>query len=402
MTNYKQDFPILNQTIHGKPLIYLDSGASSQKPRCVIDAISHYYENDHANIHRGVYELSQRATQLYEAARHKIKTFINAPLAHEIILVRGTTEAVNLVAQSYGRSHFKAGDEILVSTMEHHSNIIPWQMVAEQSGAKVIAIPVTDNGEIDLQAYKKLFSARTKMVAVTHASNVLGTINPIKEMAAIAHQHSVPIMVDGAQALPHLAIDIQELGCDFYAFSSHKAYGPTGVGVLYGKSELLETMPPYQGGGDMIERVTFAKTTYAKLPAKFEAGTPNIAGVIGFGAAIDYLNKIGFDAIASQEKDLLAYATEKLAAIPELTIIGNAADKVGVISFVLGDIHAHDIGTVLDSEGIAVRAGHHCGMPLMDRYNIPACVRASFGIYNTREDVDALVAGLLSVKRLFK
>jgi len=402
MMNYKKDFPILNQTIHGKPLIYLDSGASSQKPQCVIDAISQYYQHDHANIHRGVYELSQRATHLYEAARHKIKEFINAAHAHEIILVRGTTEAINLVAQSYGRTHFKVGDEILVSTMEHHSNIVPWQMIAEQCGAKVVAIPITDNGEIDLQVYKKLFSIRTKMVAVTHASNVLGTINPIKEMTAIAHEHNVPILVDGAQALPHLPVDIQDLNCDFYAFSSHKAYGPTGVGVLYGKTELLEKMPPYQGGGDMIERVSFAKTTYAKLPAKFEAGTPNIADVIGFGVAIDYLEKIGIETIVGKEQDLLAYATEKLSAIPELRIIGNAAHKVAVISFVLGDIHPHDIGTVLDHEGIAVRAGHHCAMPLMERYNIPACVRASFGIYNTHEDVDALVAGLESVKRLFK
>jgi cysteine desulfurase/selenocysteine lyase len=401
MKNVKQDFPILKQSVHGKPLVYLDSSASSQKPQCVIDAVTKYYTNDHANIHRGVYELSERATRAYENVRTQIKNFINAKAAHEIIFVRGTTEAINLVAQSYGRSHFKAGDEIIVSTMEHHSNIVPWQMLSEQCGTTLKVIPISDAGEIDLEAYQKLFSAKTKMVAVIHASNVLGTINPVKKMIEIAHAHQVPVLVDGAQAFPHMAVDVQDLDCDFYAFSSHKAYGPTGVGVLYGKTEMLEKMPPYQGGGDMIESVTFEKSTYNKLPFKFEAGTPNISGVIGLGAALSYLNEIGMQNIAKHENDLLIDATEKLSSIAGLKVIGTAAQKVGVISFVLEDIHPHDIGTILDHEGIAVRAGHHCAMPLMARFNVPATVRASFGIYNTKEDIDALMVGLHAVKRLF-
>ncbi|HSW93698.1 MAG TPA: cysteine desulfurase [Gammaproteobacteria bacterium] len=398
---YKNDFPILHQKIHGKPLVFLDSAASSQKPQCVIDSLVHYYEHDHANIHRGVYELSERATKAYENARVKIQHFIHAEHAHEIIFVRSATEAINLVAQSYGRTQFQKNDEIILSEMEHHSNIVPWQLLAEQCGIVLRVIPVLDNGELDLDAYQTLFSPKTKMVAVTHASNVLGTINPIREMTKIAHQHHVPILVDGAQAIPHISVNVRDLDCDFYVFSSHKAYGPTGVGVLYGKTDLLEQMPPYQGGGSMIERVTFEKTTYAKLPYKFEAGTPNIADTIAFAAAIDYLEKIGMTDIFEHEKNLVTYATEKLSAIPGLKIIGTSKNKVGVISFILDDIHPHDIGTVLDHEGIAVRAGHHCAQPLMDRYNIPACVRASFGLYNSKEDVDALVSGLHDVKRLF-
>jgi cysteine desulfurase/selenocysteine lyase len=399
---YKLDFPILQQTIHGKPFIFLDSAASSQKPQCVIDSLIHYYETDHANIHRGVYELSERATKAYEDARITIQKFINAPSLHEIIFLRGATEAINLVAQSYGRSQFQKNDEIILSEMEHHSNIVPWQLLAEQCGLFLRVIPVLENGELDLKAYEKLFSSRTKMVAVTHASNVLGTINPIKEMTQLAHKHGVPVLVDGAQAFPHMPVDVRDLDCDFYTFSSHKAYGPTGVGVLYGKTALLEKMPPYQGGGSMIERVDFTKTTYAKLPYKFEAGTPNIADTIAFAVAIHNLEKIGMQAIFEHESALLNYATEKLMTIPGLKIIGQAQNKVGVISFVLDDIHPHDIGTVLDFAGIAVRAGHHCAQPLMDRFHIPACVRASFGIYNSKEDVDALIEGLLDVKRLFK
>lgn len=401
MWNYKQDFPILAQQIHGKKLVFLDSAASSQKPTCVIDAITSYYQNDHANVHRGVYELSARATKKFEAARETIRRFINAKHTHEIIFTRGTTEAINLVASSFGSAFIKADDEIIISTMEHHSNIVSWQLLCERTGAQLKVIPIFDNGELDMEAYKQLFSPRTKIVAITHASNLLGTINPIKEMIRIAHEHTVPVLVDGAQAVPHMPVDVQDLDCDFYAFSSHKAYGPTGVGVLYGKEKWLNAMPPYHGGGDMIERVSFAKTTYNKLPYKFEAGTPNIADVIGFAAAIDYLDKIGMQAIFEHEQKLLHYAVEKLSGIAELKLIGTAKHKVGVISFVLDHIHPHDIGTVLDHEGVAVRAGHHCAMPLIDYYQIPACVRASFGVYNDKSDVDSLVEGLHSVKRLF-
>ncbi len=402
MKNYRQDFPIFKQLIHGKPLVYLDSAASSQKPQCVIDAIVNYYQQDHANIHRGVYELSERATRKYEQARQRVQQFIHAAHAHEIIFVRGATEAINLVAQTYGRAQCKPGDEIILSAMEHHSNLVPWQMLSEQCGVVLKIIPISDAGEIDLAAYKKLFSARTKLVAVAHASNVLGTINPIKEMVNIAHEHNVPVLVDGAQALPHLPVDVQDLDCDFYVVSAHKAYGPTGIGALYGKEKLLENMPPYQGGGSMIETVSLTKATYAKSPYKFEAGTPNIAGAMGFAAALEYLQNIGMQNIAVHEQALLKVATEKLTAIPGLRMIGTAKNKVGVISFVLDGVHPHDIGTILDHEGIAVRAGHHCAMPLMERFAIPACTRASFGIYNSQQDVDALVAGLHEVKRLFK
>lgn len=402
MMNCKADFPILAQTVHGKPLVFLDSAASSQKPQCVIDALVQYYQHDHANVHRGVYELSVRATAQFEKTRQRVKDFIHANDVKEIIFTRGTTEAINLVAQSYGGAYFKPGDEIIISAMEHHSNIVPWQLIAEKTGAMIKVIPITDEGELDLTAFKKLVSPKTKFVAITHASNVLGTINPVKEIIQIAHAQQIPVLLDGAQAAPHMAIDVQDLDCDFYAFSSHKMYGPTGVGILYGKKKLLDSMSPWQGGGEMITSVSFEKSTYHHTPYKFEAGTPDIANVIALSAAIDYLEKMGIDQIAAHEKNLLNYATEKLAAIPGLRLIGTAKQKVGVIAFVLDDIHPHDIGTILDHEGIAVRAGHHCAMPLMTRFNIPACVRASFGIYNSREDIDALVAGLHVVKRLFK
>lgn len=401
MKNKRDDFPILKQQVHGKELVYLDSGATTQKPQAVIDAINHYYAFDNANVHRGVYTLSARATAAYEAAREKIAQFIHARHTHEIIFLRGTTEAINLVVQSYGRPHLQPGDEILISTMEHHSNIVPWQMLCEQTGAVLKVIPISDAGEIDLIAYEKLLNSRTKIVGIIHVSNVLGTINPIQKMIASAHAHNIPVLVDGAQAAPHLAVDVQALDCDFYTFSSHKMYGPTGIGILYGKTELLEAMPPYHGGGDMITRVTFEKTEYNKLPYKFEAGTPHIAGVIGLAAAIDYLQTIGMANIAEHETQLLTYATQALTAIPGLKIIGNAAEKAGIISFTLEDIHPHDIGTILDSEGIAIRAGHHCAMPLMQRFNLPATARVSFGLYNTQQDIDLLVAGIKKAQGLF-
>lgn len=400
--NVKNDFPILAQKIQGKPLVYLDSAASSQKPTCVLDALHHYYQYAHANVHRGVHTLSERATEAYEIARQTMQKLINAQHVEEIIFVRGATEAINLVAQSYGRPQFKAGDEILLSVMEHHSNLVPWYQLTEQCGAILKIIPISDSGEIDLAAYQQLFSPRTKMVALTHASNVLGTINPIKKMVQIAHAHQVPVLVDGAQAIPHLPVDVQELDCDFYAFSSHKAYGPTGVGVLYGKLAHLEKMPPYHGGGSMIEQVSFTKITYAKSPAKFEAGTPNIADAIGFAAAVNYLTKIGMPTIMAHEHRLLTYATEQLQKIAGLKIIGTAPNKVGVISFVLDDLHPHDLATILNHAGIAVRAGHHCAMPLMERFKIPACTRVSLGIYNTQADIDALLVGITTAKRLFK
>lgn len=401
MSNFKIDFPIFSQLIHGKPLVFLDSAASSQKPAAVIHAISKYYQTDHANVHRGVYELSMRATKQFEATRDKIKKFINAAHAREIIFTRGTTDAINLVANSFSRAFIKENDEIMITEMEHHSNIVPWQMVCEEKGAILKVIPVLDNGELDLRVYEQLFSSRTKILAITHVSNVVGTINPLKEIIQIAHAHQVPVLVDGAQAFPHMPVDMQALDCDFYTFSSHKAYGPTGVGVLYGKEKWLNALPPYQGGGDMIERVTFEKTTYNQLPYKFEAGTPNIADVIGFSAALDYLEKIGMHTIFEHEQDLLAYATQRLSAIPGLKILGTSRNKVGVVAFLLDHIHAHDFATVLDHEGIAVRAGHHCAMPLMDRFQVPACVRASFGIYNTEKDIDKLLEGIHSTMRLF-
>lgn len=397
----REDFPILHQKMNGKKLIYLDNSNSSQKPSCVIDAISHYYCHDNANIHRSVYALSERATQLYEKTRETIREFINAKSIQEIIFTRGTTEGINLIAQSYGRSQLHEGDEIILSAMEHHSNIVPWLQLSQQKGIVIRVAPITDEGEIDLAAYKALFNSRTKLVAMTHASNVLGTINPLKEITHIAHEHSVAVVVDGAQAFPHMPVDVQSLDCDFYVFSSHKAYGPTGVGVLYGKKELLEKIPPYQGGGSMIETVSFSEFTCNELPYKFEAGTPNIADVIGFNAALKYLQSLGMDQIAHHENDLLQYTNHTLSQIEGLRIIGTVKNKLGVVSFVMSDIHPHDIATVLDHEGIAVRAGHHCAMPLMERFKVPAMVRVSFGIYNMREEVDKLINALEAAKRLF-
>lgn len=397
----RDDFPLLQETNRGKPVIYLDSAASAQKPKQVVQAMSDFYLQDYANIHRGIYELSERATRLYEDTRETVRQYIHAEHKEEIVFVRGTTEGINLVAQSLGRSRWQAGDEIILSTMEHHSNIVPWYLLKEQIGIVLKVVPVTDAGAIDVEAYKKLFSSRTKMVAVTQASNVLGTINPIKEMTAFAHAHNVPVLIDGAQAVPHMPVDVRDLDCDFYVFSGHKIYGPTGIGVLYGKKALLDAMPPYQGGGDMIETVAFTKVTFAKSPQKFEAGTPDITGVIGLGAAINYLQHIGMENIYAHEQALLHYAEPRLLAIPGLRIIGTAKPKVGVISFVMENIHPHDIGTVLDHEGVAVRAGHHCAMPLMERFNVPATVRASFGIYTNESDVDVLVEAIQLAKRLF-
>jgi cysteine desulfurase / selenocysteine lyase len=396
------DFPLLDKPVNGRPLVYLDNAATSQKPTPVIEALSRYYSTENANIHRGVYELSQRATLAYEQARAKVQRFLNAADPHEIVFVRGTTEAINLVAQSYGRATFGPGDEIVVSAMEHHSNLVPWQLVGEATGARLRVIPMSDAGELLLDEYERLFTRATKMVALVHVSNSLGTINPVKAMIRAAHAHGVPVLVDGAQAAPHLPIDVRDLDCDFYAISGHKMFGPTGIGALYGKAELLEAMPPYQGGGEMIRSVTFEKTTFAPLPAKFEAGTPHIAGAVGLGAAIDYLhNRLDWDWVHRHEADLLTYATEQLTAVPGLRIIGTASDKASVVSFVLDGIHVHDIGTILDQEGIAIRTGHHCTQPVMDRLGIPATARASFALYNTRNEVDALIAGLAKVREVF-
>jgi cysteine desulfurase / selenocysteine lyase len=397
----RKDFPILQQKMNGRPLVYLDNSVSSQKPACVIDLMTNFCQNDYASTHRGVYELSARSTRAFEQTREHMREFINARAVEEIIFTSGTTESINLVAQSFGRSQFKEKDEIIVSIMEHHSNIVPWQMLCNQVGTVLRVIPVTDKGELNLEAYRALFTERTKMVAITHASNVLGTINPLEEIIQTAHQHQVPVLVDGAQAFPHLAVDMQILDCDFYAFSAHKAYGPTGIGVLYGKQSLLEKMPPYQGGGNMIESVTLDNFTSNKLPYKFEAGTSNILGVIAWDAALHYLKMMGMDNIVRHEQLLLHYAQEKLSEISGLRMIGTAKNKVGVISFVLSGIHPHDIGTVLDYEGIAVRAGHHCAMPLIERLGVPATVRVSFGVYNTLDEIDALIAALKTVKRMF-
>jgi cysteine desulfurase/selenocysteine lyase len=398
----RADFPILKQKIHGKPLVYLDNGATSQKPQVVIDTLNHYYAAENSNIHRGVHFLSEQATAAYEAARRKIKLFVNARSEQEIIFVRGTTEAINLVAQSYGRTFLKPGDEIIVSAMEHHSNIVPWQILCEQIGARLRVIPINHDGELVLDEYGRLLNEKTKLVSVTHVSNALGTIVPVKEMVRLAHERQVPVLVDGAQAAPHLKVDVQDLGCDFYAFSGHKLFGPTGVGILYGRSELLEAMPPYQGGGDMISLVTFEKTHYNVLPYKFEAGTPHIAGGIGLGAAIDYLKGLDWQQVAAHEHGLLTYATAALSDIDGLRIIGTANAKVGVVSFVFDHVHAHDVGTILDQEGVAVRAGHHCAMPVMQRFGVPATTRASFALYNTRQEIDILVRGIQRALKVFQ
>ncbi len=397
----RNDFPILKQQVHGKPLVYLDNAATSQKPQVVIDTVTQYYLAQNSNVHRGVHFLSEQATQAFEGARAKVARFLNASNAREVIFVRGATEGINLVAQSYGRTFIKAGDEILISAMEHHSNIVPWQMLCEQIGARLRVIPFNYDGELFLDEYERLLNEWTKLVAVVHVSNALGTINPIKQIIEMAHRRGIPVLVDGAQAVPHMRVDVQELECDFYAFSGHKLFGPTGIGVLYGKADLLEAMPPYQGGGDMISAVTFEKTHYNTLPYKFEAGTPDIAGVIGLGVAIDYLSEIGLDAITAYEHELLAYATDALSTIKGVRIIGTAREKAGVLSFVLDGIHAHDIGTILDHEGIAIRAGHHCAMPVMQRFGVPATARASLAFYNTKEEVDALIRAIHKVIEVF-
>jgi len=397
----RADFPILAELIRNKPLVYFDNAASCQKPNAVIDAISHLYRHDYANIHRGVHTLSVRSTDKFEAAREKVRAFINAAQAKEIIFVRGATEAVNLVAQTYGKANIKSGDEIVITAMEHHSNIVPWQMLCEQTGAVLKVAPMNAAGELIYPEFEALLTAKTRLVAVVHMSNALGTINPVKKMIDAAHAQGIPVLLDGAQAIPHMKVDVQALDCDFYVFSGHKLYGPSGIGVLYGKQALLEAMPPYQGGGDMIKTVTFEKSTYSGLPYKFEAGTPAIADVVGLGAAIDYLNGIGMDAIAAYEAELLAYATEQAKQIKGLRIIGEAAEKGGILSFVLDHIHPHDIGTMLDSLGIAIRAGHHCAMPVMDFYKVPATARASFAMYNTREEIDVLMAGIRGLIEAF-
>jgi cysteine desulfurase / selenocysteine lyase len=397
----RSDFPILAERINGKPLVYLDNGATSQKPQVVLDAIANYYDHLNANIHRGVHTLSVRATEAHDAARHTVKQFINAADTREIIFVRGATEAINLVAQTYGRVHVGAGDEVLITAMEHHSNIVPWQILCEEKGAHLKVAPIDDRGELLLDKFANLIGPRTKIVAVTHVSNALGTVTPLREMIELAHRHGVPVLVDGAQAVPHFSVDVQALDCDFYAFSGHKVYGPTGIGVLYGKRALLNAMPPYQGGGDMIRSVTFAKTTYNDLPFKFEAGTPDIAGAIALGAALNYIGNLGMDKIAAYESQLLAYATETVGAIPGIRLIGTARERAGVLSFLLDNVHPHDLGTILDREGIAIRTGHHCAQPVMERFGIPATARASLAVYNTKQEVDALDAGIRVAREVF-
>jgi cysteine desulfurase/selenocysteine lyase len=397
----RQDFPVLRQMVNGHPLVYLDNAATSQKPQCVIDALVNYYTTQNSNVHRGVHTLSQHATDDYEAARGKVRRFINAAEDHELIYVRGATEAINLVAQTYGRQNIGAGDEIIISGMEHHSNIVPWQILAQENGAVLKVVPFNDDGELLLDEYEKLLGPRTKLVSMVHQSNALGTINPMQTVIELAHSRGVPVLVDGAQSIPHIPIDVQKLGCDFFVFSGHKLYGPTGIGVLYGREELLEQMPPYQAGGEMIRSVTFEKTLYNVLPHKFEAGTPNIAGSIGLGAAIDYVDSLGMEQIAAYEKELLDYGTDRLSRIGGLKLIGTAREKGGILSFTLGDIHPHDIGTILDSRGIAIRTGHHCAQPVMERFMIPATARASLAFYNTKEEIDTLVKGLDRVLEVF-
>jgi cysteine desulfurase/selenocysteine lyase len=397
----RRDFPILETTVHGKPLVYLDSAASAQKPRAVIEAEKSLYESYYSNIHRGVHHLSVLATDAYEKARAKAQRFLNARESREVIFVRSTTEAINLVAQAWGRKNVGKGDEVLISALEHHSNIVPWQMLCEEKEASLKVAPIDDTGTIDLEAYETLLSPRTRIVSLAHVSNALGTINPIKKMTALAHAQGAVVMIDGAQGAPHVPLDVVDLDTDFYAFSGHKVYGPSGIGVLHGKAAFLEAMPPWQGGGDMIASVTFEKTTYNVLPHKFEAGTPNIAGTVGLGAALDYMTSLGVAAIGAHEHELLVYGTELLTRIPELRLVGTAKEKAGVLSFVLEGIHPHDIGTVLDYEGIAVRTGHHCAQPVMDRYGLPATARASLACFNTRTDLEALAAGIRKVQEMF-
>jgi cysteine desulfurase/selenocysteine lyase len=398
----RKDFPILERKVSGRPLVYLDNAASSQKPRAVLDAMEHYYTTSHANVHRGVHTLSVEATEAYEGARAKLARFVGAASVREIVFVRGTTEAINLVAQAHVRPRVGPGDEILISHLEHHSNIVPWQMVCEQTGAKLQVAAIDDAGDIDLDDYQRKLGPRTRFVALSHVSNALGTINPVERMIALAHERGAPVLLDGAQAVPHLAVDVQALGCDFYAFSGHKMYGPTGIGVLWGRLDRLEETGPWQGGGEMILSVRFDETRYNKVPAKFEAGTPDIAGAVGLGAAADYLRGLGLADVAAHENELLAFATERVREIPGVRLVGTARHKAGVLSFVMDGIHPHDVGTILDQEGVAVRAGHHCAQPVMERYGIAATTRASFAIYNTRDEIERLVAGLRRVREIFE
>lgn len=398
----RKEFPILSRTVNGKPLVYLDNAATTQKPQAVIDALNHYYTYDNANIHRGLYFLSELATEQYESARLKVKEFINAMSASEIIFVKGTTEAINLVASTLCRTKFlKEGDEVIISNMEHHANIVPWQLIRDRKRINLKVVPINDNGELNFEAFERMITTKTKLVSIVHISNSLGTINPIKKIIDVAHSKNIPVLIDGAQAVPHFKIDVQELDADFYAFSGHKIFGPTGIGVLYGKTEFLEMMPPYQGGGDMIRTVTFEETTFDDIPHKFEAGTPNIAGSIGLGAAIDYLNQFDRNEILDYENSLLEYATQELQKINGLRIIGTAKEKASVISFVIEGIHPYDIGTIIDTDGIAIRTGHHCTQPIMRRFNVPATARASLSFYNTKEEIDKLVLGLDKVKQMF-
>ena len=397
----RRDFPILGREVYGKPLVYFDNAATTQKPQCVIDAISEAYCNENANVHRGIHFLSQHATDLMESARDKVRQFIGAGSTEEIIFTRGTTESINLLASSFSGAFLKEGDEVIISGMEHHSNIVPWQIQSERYGFMIKVIPVLDNGELDLEAFKALVSDKTRLVSITHVSNVLGTVNPVSEIISLAHSHGIPVAVDGAQSVPHIKVNVQELGADFYAFSGHKIYGPTGIGVLYGRKELLEKMPPYQGGGEMIKRVTFEKTTYNELPYKFEAGTPDYVGSIALAKALDYVQGIGMDNIAAYESELCSYAIERFNTIPDMRIIGNAEHRSAVVSFLVGNIYPSDMGTLLDRLGIAVRTGHHCAEPLMDRFGIPGTVRASFAFYNTKAEIDSLAEGIERVKRMF-
>lgn len=397
----RDDFPILSRTVYGKPLVYLDNGATTQKPRAVVEAITEEYYSVNANVHRGVHFLSQRATELHEASRETVRRFINARSTNEIVFTRGTTESINLLAYSYGEACLKAGDEVLLSTMEHHSNIVPWQLLQARKGIVLKVIPMNDRGELLLDAYRELFTERTRLVCVAHVSNVLGTVNPVKEMIRMAHSHGVPVLIDGAQSIPHMPVDVQDLDADFYVFSGHKVYGPTGVGVLYGKEDWLDRLPPYQGGGEMIQHVSFERTTFNELPFKFEAGTPDYIGTTALARALDYVTALGMDRIAAHEHDLTTYAMERLRQVPGMRIFGEAAEKGSVISFLVGDIHHFDMGTLLDRLGIAVRTGHHCAQPLMQRLGIEGTVRASFGLYNTRQEVDALVDGVVRVSRMF-
>jgi cysteine desulfurase/selenocysteine lyase len=396
----RAEFPALNQSVHGKPLVYLDNGATTQKPQSVIDAVANYYARDNANVHRGVHELSERATAAYEGAREKVRDFINASSVAEVVFTRGTTESINLAAQSYCRPELKPGDEVLITEMEHHSNIVPWQLLCEQTGAVLKVAPIHESGELDIEAYRRLLNSKTRMVGIVHVSNALGTINPVGELIDAAHEVDAAVIIDGAQAAAHIPIDVRALDCDFYAVSSHKVFGPTGIGVLYGKRALLEAMPPYQGGGDMIEHVSFDKTTYNELPYKFEAGTPNIAGAVGFGAAIDYVRGIGPEAIQAHEHDVFEYATRRFSELDGGRIIGTARDKCSILSFLLGDAHPSDIGTILDHQGIAIRTGHHCAMPVMQHFGVPGTARASFAMYNSGNDVDRLIDALQVAQRM--